>query len=62
MNQHDHNILIRTQLTPNPLAVKFIVNTPVKINGKITFKNKEEAKALKLAKDLFMIQYIQEFM
>ena len=60
MNQHNHDILVRTQLTPNPLAIKFIVNTPIKIEGKVTFKNKEEAKALKLAEDLFMIPFVEQ--
>ncbi len=60
MNQHDNNILVRTQLTPNPLAIKFIVNTPIKIEGKVTFKNKEEAKALNLAENLFMIPFVEQ--
>lgn len=60
MNPQDFDILIRTQSTPNPLAIKFIVNVPVKIQGKATFKTKEEAKSLKLAEDLFMIHSVEQ--
>ena len=60
MNQYDYDILVRTQSTPNPLAIKFIVNAPIKIDGKATFKNKEEARLLKLAEDLFMIQGVEQ--
>ena len=58
MNHYD--ILVRTQFTPNPLAIKFIVNAPIKIGGKATFTNKEEAQELKLAEDLFMIQGVEQ--
>lgn len=60
MNQYDYDILVRTQFTPNPLAIKFIVNAPIKIDGKATFKNKEEARSLKLAEDLFMVKGVEQ--
>ena len=60
MNQKNHDILVRTQSTPNPLAIKFIVNVPVKIQGKATFKTKEEGKNLKLAEDLFTIPSVEQ--
>lgn len=60
MNQYNYDILVRTQSTPNPLAIKFIVNAPVKIEGKATFRNREQTRSLKLAEDLFTIQGVEQ--
>ena len=48
-----YDILVKTQATPNPLAVKFVVNSPIKMVGKATFTEVSEAEGLKLAEDLF---------
>ncbi len=62
MNQfdRDYDILVRTQATPNPLAMKFIVNAPIKIEGKVTFRTGEEAQKLRLAEDLFMVHGVEQ--
>ena len=51
---------IITSPTPNPDALKFIINTEVKTDGKITFKNKEEAKGLDLVDTLFSLMFIKQ--
>ena len=56
----NYDIQVRTQSTPNPNAIKFIVNAPVKIEGKATFANKEEAAHLRLAEDLFSVDGIEQ--
>lgn len=56
----NYDILVRTQATPNPQAIKFIVNCPVKLDGKATFTGKEQAKTLKLAEDLFMVNGVEQ--
>ena len=37
------DILVRVQATPNPNAMKFVVNVPVKKEGKATFTRPSEA-------------------
>ncbi len=56
----NYDILVRTQATPNPLAIKFVVNAPVKLEGKATFTSPEEAQGLKLAHDLFLVQGVEQ--
>lgn len=46
-------VLVVAQDTPNPFAIKFIVNKPLKSHGKATFQSKEEAKGLPLVESLF---------
>jgi Fe-S cluster biogenesis protein NfuA len=41
------------QSTPNPNALKFVVNTPVKIDGNITYKSAGECTYNPLAKAIF---------
>ena len=52
--------LIRIQSTPNPNALKFIVNKIVKSEGKATFKNAEECHTNPLARQLFTIPHVDE--
>ena len=56
----NYEVLIKTQPTPNPNAIKFVVNAPIKIEGKATFTNKEEAQPLRLAEDLFAIDGVEQ--
>ncbi len=56
----NYDILVRTQSTPNPLAIKFVVNCPIKAEGKATFVSQEDAKQLRLAEDLFSINGVEQ--
>jgi Fe-S cluster biogenesis protein NfuA len=56
----DYDILVRTQATPNPLAIKFVVNCPVKLEGKATFTRPDEATGIKLAEDLFLVGGVEQ--
>lgn len=56
----NYDILVRTQATPNPLAIKFVVNCPIKLEGKATFTTKESAAQLKLAEDIFMVDGVEQ--
>ncbi len=51
---------IHIQPTPNPNALKFILNEPVINQGNITFKNSEEAKNTPLAERLFALPNVAE--
>ena len=51
---------IITAPTPNPDALKFIMNADVKTDGKITFKSKEEAKGLDLVETLFSLMFVRQ--
>ena len=51
---------IITAPTPNPDALKFIMNADVKTDGKITFKTKEEAKGLDLVDTLFSLMFVKQ--
>ena len=51
---------IITAPTPNPNALKFIINADVKTDGKVTFKTKEEAKGLDLVETLFSLVFVQQ--
>ena len=53
-------ILVRVQSTPNPNALKFIVNVPVKLEGKATFSRPSEAFGIRLAEDLFMVEGVRQ--
>ncbi|MGE3975043.1 MAG: NifU family protein [Bdellovibrionales bacterium] len=48
------DISIEIEETPNPKALKFILNHPVKKDGKVTFQNAEEC-VQPMEKDLFAI-------
>ena len=51
---------IITASTPNPNALKFIMNVDVKTDGKVTFTSKEEAKGLDLVDTLFSLIFVQQ--
>ena len=54
------DVLVRTQATPNPLAMKFVVNSPIKVEGKATFTYAGEAEHLPLAKNLFLVDGVEQ--
>jgi Fe-S cluster biogenesis protein NfuA len=51
---------IITAPTPNPNALKFLLNIDVKTDGKVTFKSKDEAKGLDLVDTLFSLVFVQQ--
>lgn len=53
---------IRTliQSTPNPNALKFVLNVPVKSEGKATYKNAQEAVHNPMAQALFAVPNVRE--
>jgi NFU1 iron-sulfur cluster scaffold homolog, mitochondrial len=54
------DILIRTLPTPNPFALKFVINAPFKTEGKATFNSPLEAEDLPLVRDLFAIEGVRQ--
>jgi NFU1 iron-sulfur cluster scaffold homolog, mitochondrial len=53
-------ILIRVLPTPNPNALKFVVNRPIKSKGSATFARPSEALGVRLAEDLFRIDGVRQ--
>jgi len=51
---------IITAPTPNPDALKFIMNADVKTDGKVTFKSREEANGLDLVDTLFSLVFVRQ--
>ena len=49
------DIRLMIQSTPNPNALKFVLNTPVKKEGNVTYKKAEDCAHNPLAKSLFEI-------
>lgn len=58
MNPQD--LLIRTLPTPNPAAIKFVINGPFKEQGKASFHSPLECQDLPLVRDLFSIAGIKQ--
>ena len=54
------DVIVRVQPTPNPNALKFVVNHPVKMEGKATFTKPSEATGLRMANDLFHIDGVRQ--
>ncbi len=54
------DLKISVQSTPNPNALKFILNTPVKTEGKVTYRSAEECHTNPLARQLFTIPNVSE--
>ena len=54
------DVLVRVQATPNPYALKFIVNQSLKDEGKATIQDPSEAPNLPLVQDLFHISGIKQ--
>ena len=53
-------IRLAIQSTPNPNALKFVVNKPVKTEGKVTYKSAAECENNPLAAALFGVKHVQE--
>jgi Fe-S cluster biogenesis protein NfuA len=54
------DLLIRTLPTPNPFALKFVINAPFKAHGKATFNTAAECEDLPLVRDLFSIEGVKQ--
>ena len=54
------DLLVRTLPTPNPYALKFVINASFKDEGKATFNTPEEASDLPLVRDLFAIVGVKQ--
>ena len=54
------DIKIMIQSTPNPNALKFILNRPVKTEGKISYRNVNECGGNPLAEKLFTVPHVTE--
>lgn len=55
-----NDVLIRTLPTPNPYAMKFVLNVSLKNEGKATFNTPEEAENLPLVRDMFAIDGVRQ--
>lgn len=56
----EKDILVRSLPTPNPFALKFVVNQPLKREGKATFHSPAEAEDLPMVRDLFNIAGVKQ--
>src|SRR5689334_1342279 len=54
------DVMVRTLSTPNPYALKFVINAPFKEEGKATFNNAAECDNLPLVRDLFSIAGVKQ--
>lgn len=54
------DLLIRTLPTPNPFALKFVMNAAFKEEGKATFNSPLECDDLPMVRDLFSIEGIRQ--
>ena len=54
------DVLIRMLITPNPYALKFVLNVPLKNKGRATFYNKLDCEKLRLFYSLFDITAIKQ--
>ena len=58
-NLSPNDVLIRMWKTPNPYALQFTFNIPLKTTGKATFHSPEECKDLPLVSSLFSIKGVK---
>ena len=54
------DIRMQIQSTPNPNALKFVLNVPVKTEGKATYKSAEECHTNPMARQLFNVPHVSE--
>ena len=54
------DIKILIQSTPNPNALKFVLNVPVKTEGKVIYKNVDQCKDNPLAAAIFTVSNVAE--
>ena len=55
-----NDLMIRTLPTPNPYALKFVINAAFKDEGKATFNTPEEATEVPLVRDLFSVPGVKQ--
>ena len=60
MNIESKDILIRMLKTPNPYALKFVLNCPLKNQGRASFYSKEDGLKLPLIRALFDIPGLKQ--
>ena len=60
MELADKDILVRVMETPNPMAVKLVVNFPIKSEGKASFNKQEEIEDQPLLSNLFNISGVHQ--
>ena len=60
MNIDSKDILIRMLSTPNPYALKFVLNVPLKNRGRASFYSKQDCADLPLFHSLFDIKGIKQ--
>ncbi len=60
MENVNSNILVRVSRTPNPLAIKFVVNFALKTEGKASFTQLEECENIPLFQELFHISGVHQ--
>lgn len=60
MQMEPQDLMIRTLPTPNPFALKFVVNASVKEDGKATFNSPYECEDIPLARDMFSIDGVRQ--
>ena len=60
MNIDQKDLLIRMLATPNPYALKFVLNVPLKNKGRASFYSKEDCPNLPLFHSLFDIQGLKQ--
>jgi NFU1 iron-sulfur cluster scaffold homolog, mitochondrial len=51
---------ITTQMTPNPNAIKFVLNTPLVLQGKLIYKNTQDCRSNILAKKILETSGVKE--
>lgn len=54
------DLLVRTLPTPNPYALKFVINSAFKNDGKATFNSPAECDHLPLVRDLFAVEGVKQ--
>lgn len=54
------DVLVRTLPTPNPYALKFVTNLPLKREGKSTFQSPAECESLPLVHEMFNIPGVKQ--
>ena len=60
MNIDSKDVLVRMLSTPNPYALKFVLNVPLKNKGNASFYSKEEVEHLPLFNALFDIKGLKQ--
>ncbi len=60
MDLNKKDVLIRMLATPNPYALKFVLNVPLKNKGRATFHSKKDCQNLPLFHSLFDIPELKQ--